>query len=335
MLANLMTAAAGYAVQRGIAVDLVAEAADMEPHALIAAPERVPEHSVSRVLDLLSDHFPDEPVGVAMAASTPLHFLGPFEAMARLAPDLREGVDLFVRFRSVLSTNAVLELVEEPPGPLLRLDHPNDRVFGPQSAEMGLTMGVRAIDEVLGVPDAVRTVWFAHPPTAPIDRYSEFFSVPLRFDAPYNAVLLRADRLDAPVDPDAGARLRVVRAHLELVRRRLDEQGDPPELQPIRDAATQNAARGEFSASALARLLGMSVRTLQRRVDDLGTSVSAVIDDVREATARQLMSDPDLTLLDIALSLGYSGESTFRRAFRRWTGQSPATYRREQFRARR
>ena len=53
-----------------------------------------------------------------------------------------------------------------------------------------------------------------------------------------------------------------------------------------------------------------------------------LIDEVRAATARQLLSDPKLSLFEISLALGYSTESAFRKAFRRWTGQSPAHYRR-------
>ncbi len=328
MLASLMTAAAAYAVQRGLSLERVAEAAGLAPKTLIAAPERVPEDAVSRILNLLQRRFPDEAVALELAAAAPLHFLGPLAPLARLAPDLRAGVEMFVHFRSLLSTRAGLEFVEASPGPMLRFEHPNEVEFGGLSAEMGVAMGARVIAEGFGIPHALREVWFDHPPTAPLERYTEAFSAPVRFRAPCNALLLHAARLDDPVDPDAGARLRVLRAHLELVRQQLEQQGEPAELRRIRDAAARNAARQEYRAAALARHLGMSLRTLQRRLDALGTSVRALIDDVRAATARQLISDPALSLFEVAHALGYSTESAFRRAFRRWTGQSPAHYRR-------
>lgn len=327
-LANLMTTAAAYAVQRGVPLEQVAEAAGLEPHLLVAAPERVPDDAVSRILDLLQQRFPDEPVALEMVAASPLHFLGPFEPAARLVPDLRAGLEMFVRFRSVLSTSLDLDFVEAPPGPMLRFEHPNDLTFGPLGAEMALAMGARALAEALGLPDALRQVWFRHEPTAPEERYADAFGVPVRFGAPANALLVHAHRLDDPVDPDAGARLRVVRAHLELVRQQLEQQADPAELRRIRDAAAHNAARGEYDAGALARRLGMSPRTLQRRTADLGTSVRSVVDEVRIASARQLLADPEIGLIEIAIALGYSTDSAFRRAFRRWTGQSPTQYRR-------
>ena len=328
MLANLMTPAAAYAVRQGLPLDRIAEAAGIEAHALIAAPERVPEEAVSRILDLLQETFPDEAVALDLAAAAPLSFLGPFEAVARRVPDLRTGIEMFVRYRSVLSTSFSLEFTEEPPGPMLRFEHPNDARFGALGAEMGLAMGARAIIEGCGLPYALRQVWFSHTPTAPATRYDEGFPVPVRFDAPAHALLFHSHRLGDPVDPAAGARLRVLRANLELVRQELEQHDDPIELQHIRDAAANNAALGDHGAAALANRLGLSQRTLQRRVADLDTSVSAIIDEVRSATARQLLTDPELSLFEIALALGYSSDSAFRRAFRRWTGQTPAQYRR-------
>ncbi len=330
MLATLMTAVAGYAVRRGVPLERVSEAAGLAPHVLVAAPERVPEDAVSRILNLLQARFPGEAVALEMVAATPMHFLGPLAPLARLVPDMRTGIEVFVRFRSLLSTSAILEFLDAPQGPTLRFEHPNDLEFGATSAEMGLAMGVRVIVEGFGLPDAIREVWFRHEPTAPVERYTEALAVAVRFGAPYNALLFHPERLDDLVDPDAGARLRALQAHLEVVRQQLEQQEDPAELRRIRDACARNASRGEYGAAALAQRLGMSLRTLQRRVQGLGTSVSAIIDEVRAATARQLIADPDLSLFDVAFALGYSTESAFRRAFRRWTGQSPAYYRRTQ-----
>ena len=327
MLANLMTAAAAYAVQRGVPLECVAEAVGLRPPDLIATSERVPEDAVSRILHLLNERFPDEPVALEMAAAAPVSFLGPLAPVARLVPDLRAGIEMFVRYRSLLSTSAVLELIEEPPGPMLRFEHPNDLEFGPQGAEMALLMGARSISEVFGLPNALRLVWIRHEPTGPEQRYKEAFAVPVRFNAPCDALLFHANRLDDPIDPEGGVRLRVLLSHLELVRQQLEQQEDPPELRRIRDAIARNAANGEYGAAALASRLGMSLRTLQRRVADMGTSVQELIDEVRAATARQLLSDPELNLLEVSIALGYSTEGAFRRAFRRWTGQTPANYR--------
>ncbi|MEL6985122.1 MAG: AraC family transcriptional regulator ligand-binding domain-containing protein [Actinomycetota bacterium] len=327
MLANLMTAAVAYAVQRGVSLEHIAEAAELEPADLIATSERVPDDAVSRILGLLHRRFPGEPVALEMAATAPVSFLGPLAPVARLVPDLRSGIEMFVQYRSVLSTSVVLELIDEPPGPMLRFEHPNDLEFGPQGAEMALMMGARSVAEVFGIPDAVRLVWVGHGPTGPEQRYEAAFAAPVRFDAPFDALLFHAHRLDEPVDPEGGARLRILLSYLELARQELEQEEEPAELRLIRDAIARNAAGGEYGAAALASRLGISLRTLQRRVADLDTSVRELIDEVRAATARQLLADPQLNLLEISVALGYSTEGAFRRAFRRWTGTSPTDYR--------
>ena len=73
----------------------------------------------------------------------------------------------------------------------------------------------------------------------------------------------------------------------------------------------------------------VSVRTLQRRLDARELTWQQLLDRTREQLAHQYLADRSLTLGDIALLLGFSEQSAFNRAFRRWTGQTPARIRRQ------
>ena len=73
----------------------------------------------------------------------------------------------------------------------------------------------------------------------------------------------------------------------------------------------------------------MSDRTLRRRLKDEGTTFDALLDELRRAMTQHYLEYPDMSLEQIALMVGYSEASAFRRAFRRWYGTSPAGYRRE------
>jgi AraC-like DNA-binding protein len=79
--------------------------------------------------------------------------------------------------------------------------------------------------------------------------------------------------------------------------------------------------------AAVARKLGLSARTLQRRLAEAGTSFQDVLDEVRAGAARRLLRDPALAVSEVAFSLGYAELSSFYRAFRRWTGQTPIDWR--------
>lgn len=83
-----------------------------------------------------------------------------------------------------------------------------------------------------------------------------------------------------------------------------------------------------LSVQRAARQLGLSVRTLQRRLRDEGVTHRAVVDTVREAMALRLLTESEYRVSEIAERLGFSDTATFHRAFRRWTGGTPAAYRR-------
>jgi len=80
----------------------------------------------------------------------------------------------------------------------------------------------------------------------------------------------------------------------------------------------------------VAQTVGMSPRTLQRRLSEANTTFSALLEDVRMTTAMAMLADSSVKLRDIALLLRYSDQANFTRAFRRWTGVSPRAYRRQQ-----
>jgi AraC-like DNA-binding protein len=84
---------------------------------------------------------------------------------------------------------------------------------------------------------------------------------------------------------------------------------------------------GEPSLVKVARRLAMSDRTLRRELVAQDTTFRAIVDQTRTARAKQLMADPRVSLSEIALALGFSEHAAFTRAFKRWTGRTPAAAR--------
>ena len=85
-----------------------------------------------------------------------------------------------------------------------------------------------------------------------------------------------------------------------------------------------------FPIEAAAKALCVSTRTLKRRLQEEGWSYRTLVDEVRKREALRAMANPSLRLEDIAGLVGYTDQANFARAFRRWTGQAPGTYRTEQ-----
>ncbi len=86
---------------------------------------------------------------------------------------------------------------------------------------------------------------------------------------------------------------------------------------------------GRSTGDALAQALSLHRRTLNRRLREQGTTFQHILDDVRYEVARDLLSQTDLPIQEIASALCYSESSAFLHAFRRWSGTSPARFREE------
>ena len=102
----------------------------------------------------------------------------------------------------------------------------------------------------------------------------------------------------------------------------------------VRTAIIRRLPDGEPRRSEIARVLEMSERTLQRRLEAERTSFQRLMDDTRRELAEQYLGQADLSLVDVAYLLGFGDQSSFFRASKRWFGTSPRHYRIRLMRAR-
>jgi AraC-like DNA-binding protein len=168
-------------------------------------------------------------------------------------------------------------------------------------------------------------VSFAHPRPRDIAPLQRFFGTEaITFGADETSLVLPVAALDLPLD-----------AHLEVDAVSTLSMDPAPSRARVESmwslvaaSLPELLARGA-TLEAVARSLGMSDRTLQRRLEGEGTSFLEIQDAVREARARELLRDLDLPLLDVADQLGFSDLATFSRAFKRWTGHPPGMFRRK------
>jgi AraC-like DNA-binding protein len=146
----------------------------------------------------------------------------------------------------------------------------------------------------------------------------------LRFNAPANALLFARADVTLPL-PTAHAELaeihdRVACEHLQRL--------DPAQTcHRARAMIIRHLQDGEPRRPKIATLLGMSERTLQRRLAAEGTSFQRLLDDTRRELAQHYLDQRGVSLADTAYLLGFSEQSSFFRAVRRWFGRSPRHYR--------
>jgi len=162
-------------------------------------------------------------------------------------------------------------------------------------------------------------VWSPHPPE-PKDAYSEYFGVPVRRGGK-PAISFKAE----------DARLPFLTAHEKMwhffepdLRKRLSEiDQSATTAERTRAALLELLPGGAASMEVVAKKLGTSTRTLQRRLNREGRSFQAVLNETREHLARHYLKASTVSATEISFLLGYEDPNSFFRAFRSWTGTTP------------
>ena len=173
-----------------------------------------------------------------------------------------------------------------------------------------------------GVSFPLRAVEFVHPPPPDLSEHERLFGCPVRFQAAHNRMSIPRTWWDTPTAGGHPGVLHVLIEHAEMLVQKLPR--GPDLVERTRRALGESLRGRDSSLESVARELGMSGRSLQRHLQELGYSYNALADEVRAATARMYLEQPDIAIAEIAYLLGFADPSTFHRAFKRWTGQTPA-----------
>lgn len=169
-------------------------------------------------------------------------------------------------------------------------------------------------------------VTFPHARAGAAAEYERVLRCRVRFGSARFAIVVATAMLATPLDTQSPEVAAVLRAAAE---RQLGAAALAPVRQRVATALRVALARGDDTTpNAVAKRLAMSHRTLQRRLEDEGTSFRALRDDARRERALERLADASFTLGEIAAEMGFADIGAFHKAFRRWTGTSPHAYRR-------
>jgi AraC-like DNA-binding protein len=182
---------------------------------------------------------------------------------------------------------------------------------------------------LLGRHFAPVEIEFAHGPPADAQELRAYFACAISFDAAAPCVRLPAQCRSLPLlHGDATLRPTLeAEARKRLRTLSLQRAGADPLTVDVFSQVSAAIAHGVPELNAVAAALDVSVRSLQRRLDAQGTSYKRLVELVRTQLAERYARDPALSLADIALMLGFSEQSVFQRAFKRWFQTTPGEYR--------
>lgn len=250
---------------------------------------------------------------------------GAFGLAWKSAPNLRGSYARSERYGRVLGSAEAYSLNPHAEGVMYTLAKSGDGSRGMiLSNEASLAAVAMISQEVSTIAFAPLAVYFKHAPRGDESIHETHFGCPVHFGADRDAILVGEGMLSAPNKLGDETIAGFFDRHLD---KELAEMKDHSGLeQRVQMAVTAQLSEGVPSISNIAINLGMSARTMQRRLSDHGQSFQNLVDMARQELAKRLLRDTDYSLAEVAFLTGYSEQSAFTRAFKRWSGQTPRSY---------
>ncbi|HVW29116.1 MAG TPA: AraC family transcriptional regulator [Polyangiaceae bacterium] len=311
-----------FVAARGHDPEALCRSVGLSLESLRAEGSRVPYAVVRELGERASELARDPNLGLHLAQDvrdTSVYDAGLLMLMS--SPCVRTGLERMTEYQRYWGDGERVKLFGVPGGASVRLMNEGTADdYQRQSDECAMAeivVGFRAISGRDVVPRAVR---FRHPAPADVREHQTLFRCELRFAAPHTELELADGDLDAPLPHANEIYSAIFQGQVERALARLPKA--TATAKDVRAAAQAALASGRCTLAGTARALGTSERTLQRRLQEEGTSFAELVDCLRHEMAIECL-DKQLSVAEIACLLGYSDPSAFHHAFKRWTGTTP------------
>jgi AraC-like DNA-binding protein len=239
--------------------------------------------------------------------------------------NLREAFERLSRYQKVISDTGFIQLEDQGDTLCVHVEYDAPALHDPNLRElMRLTNAVKLCRMNAGESFQPKKVQFKQPEPDRAAAYYSFFHCELEFDSDSSTLQIDREAADRPLS-GANAQLETLfEQQIVEYLARLDKDDIIGRTQA---AIFKQLPSGRASIEEIAGKLGTSTRTLRRKLKDAGTSYKDLLAETRQELGKRYIRDKSLSLTEVAFMLGFSDSSSFSRAFRGWTGQSPSAFR--------
>ncbi len=295
---------------------------------MLKNPEQmIPARSVIRLMEDSAAASGCITFGLRMAELRGIADLGMVSLLIAHQTTLGDALSVLTQFRNRINTNLALRIEEYDEMVMLR----ENFVFDPpipsrQADDLALGVLEQMCRSVLGSnwkPIAI-CLPYERPPLEQMRVFQRMFSSPIEFNAEFEGILLNRSDLDLP-NPRSDPALA---EHARNLVSAIIDPGERSVMQEVEQAIQILLPSGRASVGSVADSLGMTVRTLQRRLDEDGAQFSELLERVRVRELKRNLAQRRLRLTDIADMLGYSSLSAFSNWYRARFSEPPSEARR-------
>lgn len=287
--------------------------------------------SIDSAFALLEQLTGDENVGLRIGQRMRPAHLGVMGLLLMSCTHSHQLFDLHRRYSLLISNATSPDYATWNDNVCMQLNGHEGRDLSRHRLEYNLGGWTQMARWLLGSEFSITRIEFSHKEPDNIAEQLSYFGCPLSFDHEFTRVYFPIDHYDAKLgffDSELNNSLeREARKRLTSIQGRV--QNTDAFLEQLRKFISDKLPHGVPELSLFAKENGSSVRSIQRRLDAMGSGYKAEVEAVRRDLSYRHLHNPSLTLVDIAFMLGFSDQSAFQKAFKRWHNCAPGEYRRQ------
>lgn len=251
---------------------------------------------------------------------------GAFGLAWKSAPDLRGSYRRAERYARVLTSVSTYEVEPRGDGAFMHLHRAGERRLGLRLSNEATIASMMSISQQASTEEfRPIAIYFKHPAPESVAGHTQHFGCPVHFASSRDALYVSKETLETPNKLGDESISSFFDTHLETEISKLDDHSSLERR--VRNRISRSLSEGVPAISDVARYLAMSGRTLQRRLSERGYSYQHLVDESRRRLAERLLEQTAYSLAEVAFMTGFSEQSSFNRAFKRWAGQTPRSYR--------
>ena len=305
----------------GADCDAILRECEIDPASLLDPDARIPQANFDRVWVTAARRTGDPCIGLHAGALVRPRAVNVFGYLAMTSSTLGEGLERVARYQRLVAGRAWLNLRDEQG--VEHIELATEEPAGEQRAIRAEYSALLVLAFLRWVADrevSALEVRFEHAPRGPVEDYARALRCPVKFEAPCSELLFAKGTLDLP---SAHRNPTLAQAVDAFAARLLVELPDGGAVAHTRRALAALLDTGESDVRRVSRRLGMSSRTLQRRLAEEGQSFRGVLDQLRRELAQEHLRQRRSSIAEAAHLTGFSEVSAFARAVRRWFGCTP------------
>ena len=290
-----------------------------------------PKHMIDddgyyRMIEMMATQMDITPLPLIVGEAMRLDEYGALGLAWKAAPNLLGSFSRVARYWRLWTSVTQYELQKTDRGMLFVQHREGFRRLGLRiSVEATMASGVSLGRQVSPRPFSPIEVYFKHAAPKTLEHHEAYFGCPVHFAADRDAMLLSHHSLSQPnILGDEGITSFLV-SHLEQEIQQIDDAPDLPAQ--TKGEIARALSEGLPKMADIARKLGLSARSFHRRLAEHGLSFQTLTEETRREIAVAMLQEDRYALSEVAFLTGYSEQSAFNRAFKRWMGMTPAAYR--------